>query len=62
MSFAPGWVTIEYFSLEHLREQLMILKKAIDSGHGALQLKAEGGSRRGPSSLGSQKTMRARSA
>ena len=47
---APGQVTIECRSMEHLRDQLMLLTEAIDVNHEALRAAVETTPRRRPAS------------
>jgi hypothetical protein len=50
ISSAPGWLTIEYFSFEDLRRQLLLFAQAIDNrSEEALPLRAETPPRRSPS-------------
>jgi hypothetical protein len=62
ISFVPGWVTIEYSSLEDLQKQLMLLAKAIANKHEAPEIRVEAALRRRPSSAGSPLATNAKSA
>jgi hypothetical protein len=59
---APGQVTIECRSMEHLRDQLMLLTEAIDVNHEALRATVETAPRRRAASEGPSPGAKARSA
>ena len=58
----PGQVTIECRSMEHLRDQLMLLTEAIDVNHETLRATVETAPRRRPASEGPSQGGKARSA
>jgi hypothetical protein len=50
ISSAPGWLTIEYFSFEDLRRQLLLIAQAMDNrSKESLPFRAEAPPRRNPS-------------
>ena len=59
---APGQVTIECRSMEHLRDQLMLLTEAIDVNHETLRATVETAPRRRAASEGPSQGGKARSA
>jgi hypothetical protein len=59
---APGRVTIECRSMEHLRDQLMLLSEAIDVNHEALRTIVETAPRRRAASEGPSQGGKAQSA
>jgi hypothetical protein len=58
----PGQVTIECRSMEHLRDQLMLLTEAIDFNYEALRATVETAPRRRAASEGPSQGGKARSA